>query len=199
MITSLVRATLAENLISLEELRSLAGKANHVATLIYAWRPFLDQIWAAISQTRLDNARKGKVWVKAISASLEWLMVFLTFEPGALTRRWRLDFYLNPGVKVSIHLDASPFGLGAVLVVAGYIRSWFAIPLSQDDLTIHAQTWGDCKGQQCWEALVLLIAVKLWASWWCEVRTNISMKSDNMAALALAAKMKGSVSSLIAK
>ena len=58
--TSLVRNTLAENVISIDELRSLAGKANHVATLIYAWRPSLDQIWAAISQTRPGNAPRGR-------------------------------------------------------------------------------------------------------------------------------------------
>lgn len=30
--------------IPLRELRSFAGKANHVATLVYTWRPFLGEI-----------------------------------------------------------------------------------------------------------------------------------------------------------
>ena len=197
--TTLVRDTLAKNLISIDDLRSLAGKANHIATLIYAWRPFLDQIWAAISQSKPDNAPKGKVWVKAILSSLQWLLLFWEGEPGALVRRWRLDFYLSPGIKVSMHLDASPFGLGAVLIVDGLIRAWFSSPLSHHDLSIHRQEWGNSKGQQCWEALVLLVAVKTWAPWWSEVRSSICIKCDNLAALALAAKLKGSVSSLIAK
>ena len=37
---TLVQDTLKQNTITHAELRSLAGKANHVATLIIAWRPF---------------------------------------------------------------------------------------------------------------------------------------------------------------
>ena len=30
-------------------LRTLAGRASHVATLIKVWRPFLSELWAAIA------------------------------------------------------------------------------------------------------------------------------------------------------
>ena len=40
---------LAKPKLTLDSLRSYAGKAYHVAALIYQWRPFLDQIWAALS------------------------------------------------------------------------------------------------------------------------------------------------------
>ena len=50
--------------ITLDELRSYAGKANHVATLVYYWRPFLDQVWAAPLRVkaieRASRIRMGK-------------------------------------------------------------------------------------------------------------------------------------------
>ena len=45
----------------------------------------------------------------------------------------------------------------------------------------------------------MLVAVKLWASRWADTRASITLKSDNFAALSLAARMQGSVSSLICK
>ena len=98
-----------------------------------------------------------------------------------------------------IYLDASPFGLGAILIIEGVIRSWFSCPLTRDDCEIHNQAWGDSRGQQTWEALVLLVAIKLWLHHWAEVRTSIHIKGDNLAALSLAAKMKSNISSLISK
>ena len=194
---TLIQDTLKHNNITLAELRSLAGKANHVATLIISWRPFLDQLWAAIAKSKPDNGGSDHVWAKAISSSLRWILTFLLGEPGMLTRKWRIDYDSHPGIRVAIYLDASPFGFGAALVVEGVIKSWFAAPLSDHDLTIHQHRRGCSKGQQTWEALVLLIAVKLWLSWWGEVCTSVNIKSDKLAALAMAATMKSNIRSLI--
>ena len=40
---------LAKPHITLDALRSYAGKANHVAAFIYYWRPFLDQTWTKVA------------------------------------------------------------------------------------------------------------------------------------------------------
>ena len=100
------------NLVSVDELRSLAGRANHVATLVYTWRPFLDQLWAAVAGTKPSNAPAGKVWIKSVLASLTWLLIFLTDEPGHLVREWRTDVYAQPGAKAVMQLDASVYGFG---------------------------------------------------------------------------------------
>ena len=84
-----IESDLKLNLVSGAELLSLAGRANHVATLVYTWRPFLDQLWAAVSGTKPSNAPAGKVWIKSVLASLTWLLIFLTDEPGHLVREWR--------------------------------------------------------------------------------------------------------------
>ena len=68
---SLVNSHLADNLIFIAQLRSFAGKANHDATLVYTWRPFLDQRWAAIAGTKPSGAPRGKIWVKQIAACLK--------------------------------------------------------------------------------------------------------------------------------
>ena len=45
--------------ITTESLRSYAGKANHTAALVYHWRPFLDQIWAALNIKRAGRTPVG--------------------------------------------------------------------------------------------------------------------------------------------
>ena len=183
--------------ITLDELRSYAGKANHFATLGYYWRPFLDQVWAALCESKPSNAPAGYVWVKQVRSSLRWLLAFSNKEVGALRREWRYDYYSNYGVKVVIYLDASPFGMGGMLEEDGVITSWFWSELDANDVMIHKYAIGDHKGQQVWESLVALVAVKLWAPRWVGRQTTITMKGDNMSALAMSAKLKNKVSSLI--
>ena len=52
------------NVISRTELRSYAGCVSHVCNLLWAWRPFTEELWAAVESTpkmRLDvNAKRGK-------------------------------------------------------------------------------------------------------------------------------------------
>ena len=99
--TGLAQQTLRNHVISKDELRSLAGKSNHISTLIYAWRPFLDQLWAAIADQTSTRSSSNKVWVKQIEASLSRLLTFLEQEPETLVRMWRFDFYSSPGILVS--------------------------------------------------------------------------------------------------
>ena len=128
---------LANNWMAQYELRSLVGKANHVATLIYAGRPLLDQLWAAISENTSTQSASCKVWAKQIWSYLTWLLTFLQDEPGMLVRRWRYDYYSCPGLLVSFHLDASPFGLGGALLGSGIVVAWFSCALSWEDLETH--------------------------------------------------------------
>ena len=149
--------------------------------------------------TKPSNAPAGKVWIKSILASLTWLLIFLTNEPGHLVREWRTDFYAQPGAKAMMQLDASVWGFGGVLLIDNVIVSWFSSPVSSADEQIHGLKRGDEKGQQVWEALCLLMALRLWTKFWTDKKLNITLKSDNMAALILVARMKSNASPLIAK
>ena len=79
----------------------------------------------------------------------------------------------------------------------GEITSWFWTVLRNHDTMVHHFKVGDHKGQQVWESLVALVAVRLWAPRWTGRQTTITMKGDNMSALAMSANLKNKVSSLI--
>ena len=49
---------------------------------------------------------------------------------------------------------------------------------------------GDCKGQAVWEALALLIVLRVWVDYWKEEMLAIMVKSDSKAALAVFEKSR---------
>ena len=61
----LTTSLLKHNFIKLKELRSYTGKANHVANLLFSWRPFLDSLWAASgsNKSRGERERQGSPWL----------------------------------------------------------------------------------------------------------------------------------------
>ena len=70
--------------------------------------------------------------------------------------------------------------------------------LSEADVNIHGHSLGDHNGQQTWECLAVLVALKTWFHAWSSKRCELRVKSDNFAALAMGAKMKVKASPLIA-
>ena len=68
-----------KNLVGTQELAKYAGQANHVAGMLFAWRPFLDALWAALHPpgVKKTSAPKRVIWRKQIQMSLDWLQHFL--------------------------------------------------------------------------------------------------------------------------
>ena len=87
-------------------------------------------------------------------------------------------------------LDASPYGYGGVLVINGVVVAYFADTISRHDVRIMQTEAGKAEGQQTWEALCLLIAMRIWSAHWMTRRSILCVKSDNKAALTLVAKLK---------
>ena len=54
----MVQGLRAERRVPLKKMQAFAGKGKHVASLLYGWRPFIDELWAAIY---LQQGRHG-VW-----------------------------------------------------------------------------------------------------------------------------------------
>ena len=136
---------------------------------------------------------------KQVRASLQWLQLFLKRRKGSLSREWHFEAFAGDAQYMAIMLDASPFGLGGILVIGARL-SYFHSHLSQHDERIHKAKIGSDKGQQIWESLCVLVALRLWRVLWTQRQVTLSLKSDNMAALVLAAKLKASGSrSLIAR
>ena len=96
-------------------------------------------------------------------------------------------------------LDASPFGLGGVLVCGSDIFSWFATPLTQlGEQRFNHKIGGD-SGQQVWEALCILVALRAWRKFWITQQSTLTLKRDNISALIMASKLKITSSQLIAR
>ena len=51
---------------SVDALRSLSGKANHISNVLYSWRPFLSDFWGAINTLAKHTAPKGGIWLKQV-------------------------------------------------------------------------------------------------------------------------------------
>ena len=156
------------NLIRVRALRRFTGQANHISGLLFAWRPFLDSLWAALSLqgSRKGRAKHGFVWKRQVKPSLDWFLCFLIRQKSHLSRQWWYSSYHADAAEVSMILDASPYGYGGVLVINGVVMAYFADTISRHDVRIMQTEAGNSKGQQTWEALALLVAVKLWAPWW---------------------------------
>ena len=82
-----------------------------------------------------------------------------------------------------------------MLVVSDVIVSWFSVPLTEFDAAYFNCPIGDSKGQQVWEALAILVALRFWRSSWLGTRPVLEVKSDNVAALTLLATLKSSPTS----
>jgi len=186
---SQVDELLKSNTCSKKALRSFAGRANHVATLLWPWRPFLQHLWAALC-TEPQGAPPNCVWFKQISNSVEWIKAFLDGAAGSVRRDFSIDAYLNEGLQIELTLDASPWGLGGILKEDGEIIEFFASPLTHEDFGRFKFQAGSPDGQQCWESLSALVALRLWKSRWLGQRVRIQVRGDSVAMLTLVMKMK---------
>lgn len=190
------------NVISTKDLRSLIGLACHFASVLYVWRPFLNELWAALQDTSANSrAPPNCVWTRQISHTLDWLAAFLQRQRGALSITYSLDAYLNRGPPVRIVGDASPWGMGAYLVQGQAITAWYATAISPWEAALFGTEIGSHTGQQLWEALNLLIALRLWKSVWKEQRARLEVRADNVSALTLVTHLRarGVATNLIAR
>ena len=96
--------------------------------------------------------------------SISWIIAFLREQYGPLYRQYSRTSYFGESGHIEIYLDASPFGLGGVLCINGRPVTYFTSPLSEHDERIHNQTIGDSTGQQAWECLAVLVALRAWYS-----------------------------------
>ena len=191
-----VETWLHSNVVSVRELRKLTGKANYIASLIITWRPFLADLWGALAKHD-GQAKKRKrqripntIWVKQIKSALKWIHLFLTTEYDAMSRSYCLLDHMSADELLIISTDASPWGLGGTLTLAGIVVAAFCSKLSSHDTRRYQYEIGSSRGQQTWEALAVLVALRLWGSHWRSRRYRLLVKSDSVVALVMTAKLK---------
>ena len=97
-------------------------------------------------------------------------------------RRFLLTHYLAAPDSVTVVTDVSPWGLGGVLVVNGAVVQYFVSSIgSVDEKLLHAQS-GECASQQVFEALALVVAMRLWCNQWRAQRRTVRVRSDSVCA-----------------
>ena len=190
-VQSIVHELMQSNIVPHKRLRTLVGKVVHISSLIYTMRPFARMLWAPLLKDQPSNAPKNCCWLTAIRTPLLWLLAFLKGEHLRIERVFTLSDYLRLGRPVAITTDASPWGLGGVLTISNMPVAYFSSPISSHDETIHQLQIGDCRGQQAWEALAILVAIRIWSQHLTTGRIVLSVKSDSITALTVVLEAKG--------
>ena len=170
--------------------------ACHITSVVQYLRPFLSELYAA-----LYSGTENFVWRKQIQHSINWIEVFVYDENQSPSRSYKVSTYLGEGSSVEINMDASPWGLGAYIAVNGVIIEFFKSAISEEEARILGMEIGSPSSQQAAEALVALVASRLWKSHWLDEGTTLRVKSDSVAALILVVKLKtsGSACGIIAR
>jgi hypothetical protein len=186
------------------ELRSYVGVVGYFAGVIVWLKPFAAIIWGAMAEVeRMQNlnrrmkAATGQAIImvptRRILIAFKWISAFLT---SWLTSSRQFNVWPTPVLDNSfIATDASPWGMGGILVVAGTIVRYFATGLTAEDLRHFNASRGVSDWTTLWEGLALLIAAKLWLS----VPNNscvLRVKSDSLGALRAAMKLSSPSPSL---
>ena len=74
-----------------------------------------------------------------------------------------MSSYLESEISVQIITDASPWGLGAVLVLQGTACAYFGVELTADDEKQLQIKIGEAECQQVVETLCILVALRQWS------------------------------------
>ena len=131
------------------------------------------------------SAPAGCVWTSQITIPLLWLSAFLHRQKGTLERKFDVWTHFTTSNRVQIVVDASPWGIGGIILVEGVARSYFADGISGDDVKKLGVVVGDPTYQQVSEALAMLVALRLWTGEWKLARTTLAIKSDSITTLTL--------------
>ena len=182
---------LENNVIPVKTLRTIIGKAMAIASVIFVWRPFVQEMYSAIHCSS-THAPRNCVWTRQVSIPFRWILAFLSGEHAGIVRVYSLSHFRKEGPEVIITWDASPWGMGTTLQVAGQFVQFFAIPINETDEEVLKTKSGGCEGQQVWEALAGLVALRLWARFWTGQRARLHVRGDNMGALTLFPTLKAS-------
>ena len=188
-LTALTKDISAHNVVSHKVLRTYVGKLQQLASLIVFFRPFVSPFWAILHHNS-GNAPRNCCWASQFEHAISWIMAFLHELAGMkLMRVFRLQAHLNLRSPATIITDASPFGIGAIFLFDGTPIGHFADKVCKDDMATLGITDRE-KGQQCWEALCMLVALRVWRELWLTNRIALTIKGDSITALQLVNTLK---------
>ena len=181
---------LALNVVPAKSLRSYAGKISHIASVLSTWRPFLQEVWAALKDCSSSNAPLNCIWVRQFVSALKWFDAFFSGSAGSTSRDYPLYVHLGQGDHIEINLDASPWGLGGYLEINGRILHYFISKVTVEEALLLGQVIGEASSQQTFEALAALVALRAWSHLWKAQRCVLKVRSDSISSLVVVLKLK---------
>ena len=162
-----------------KDIQRLAGILSFIATAVPHLKPFVDPLWAEISRAK-SRCVSGRSFISTdrVRHAVSWIQGLMRARGNHLFSTFKLGLPL-PKRRVVWLTDASPWGLGGVLLVEGRAVACFASKLTRADaVRLHAKI-GESKYMPRWEALALLVAAKLWHSR-VSVFDAVIVKGDNL-------------------
>ena len=200
--------------VRINSFRSFCGQASFFAGLVPHLRPFLAGCWAAIAdagrraqvrpirnreahrstttvnseQSGVLRAGNGIVFTQQAAHSLSWLAAFFGRIDGSLVRRFPYEKVNRRRYGCFVATDASPWGIGGILVLDGTPVQYFSDIINIDDCTRFRAKIGDSAFNTLWEALAMLIAIRLWLPE--NPSLDLQVRGDNLSALASLLKLK---------
>ena len=126
------------------------------------------------------------IHIKQIRLALRWFRAFYKQRRGDLRRS--LPFAPGPAQFLTVVVDASPWGIGGVqLDSTGTPVQWFADKVTREDLLVFNGRLGDPAFNTTWEALAIIVAIKLWLAP-LHVATRVAIRSDSLSSLRAASR-----------
>ena len=141
-------------------------------------RPFLSIVWGALS-SKAARLPGNLIHTRQLKVPLDWTQALLQGRHGPLIRDFPLHVHWS-GEGDFIATNACPWGYAGVKFERHHPVAWFATPLTADDLRRFHATRGESRHNTTWEALALLVAIRLWLPGSCVLAR---VRSDSLSAL----------------
>eukprot|EP00913_Durusdinium_trenchii_P003850 g3564.t1 len=146
------------------------------------------------SQRKDSRPKDHLIPVKRVEKARTWLLSYLKAAKERPIRKYAL--YKSGKAEASVMTDASPLGIGAVLLVNGRVTKALASPINEMDAKLLGFQLGESSSQGIAETLAILVALKHWGKLLAAVNVAIGVQSDSVTALALTQKFSNSNASL---
>ena len=197
---------LGKGMAPIKDLRKAAGKAAWMANALPRFRWVTSVLYAVLKDTLHDVAsgkeeerrnnrtdkrdKSGLFAVKRLEAASTWAVNFLDCAKERPIRRIHLS--REGKQEVRLLTDASPEGLGAILLVNNQVVGALASPIDQKDADMLGFEMGSSSSQGIVEALAILVGLKHWKNRLAHSSLHLVLQSDSITALALSRKLSAS-------
>ena len=201
-----------KGMVAIKELRQAAGRVSWMSGILPRTRWVVATFYKVLHErlndvatgaeairrsNRQDTRPKDHLFaVKQLEQPRQWLVTYLRAALLKPTRKYKLDIGKYP--KATIVTDASPLGLGAILLVNNKATRALAFKVTETDAHQlgFKDCWKEAGSQGIVETLAVLVAIKTWMKELASCQVELKVQSDSMVALAVTQRLSNSTSSL---